>query len=139
MVFALKNTISEGFPNPFYPFYPYFFPGAYRRPALKTPSTPSIRPENPFYPFPCLKTNRIFDQIVGKSPMFFLPRRGFLCREAHKISCSCVRPSALRTPSVRPVRTCHKSANSWQESSNSWFFSKFRFESSKSQTCVLGE
>ena len=40
----------------------------------------------------------------------------------------------LRKPgSVRPSRSCHKSANSGQESWNSCFFSKFWFESSKAQ------
>ena len=40
--------------------------------------------------------------------------------------------------SVSPVRTCHKSANSWQESWNSWFFSRFWFESSKAQNMLAG-
>ena len=69
----------------------------------------------------------------------FLPRRGFLCREAHKISCSCV--LRLR-PSLRPSVPCALATNQQILGKNleiRGFSVNFDLNHQKLKTCVLGE
>ena len=81
-----------------------------------------------------LRTENIFhhaseNAFLRHQSGILLPRRGFLCREAHKISCSFVRPS-VRAPSVTLLPEISKF---WTRILKFVFFSKFWFESSKAQ------